>query len=251
MLNKLNSALVTGAGKGIGHTTVLSLLREGYFVYALIRDKKDNKKFKNLKNLKIVNGDVKNTSTLKKIFLDAKKEKRTISSLVNNAGIRKRKKFLKLSKKDLLDVFEINFFSIFYLMQIFSKQLIDKKKPGSIVNISSIVGQIGFNELSSYAASKGALISLTKCFAVEMANNNIRANSVSPGFIKTSYFEKFKKKKKLYDWTINRIPAGRWGQPDEVTNLIKFLLSKNSEYINGENINIDGGWLNSWKKLLD
>ena len=84
-----------------------------------------------------------------------------------------------------------------------------------------------------------------------MANNNIRANSVSPGFIKTSYFEKFKKKKKLYDWTINRIPAGRWGQPDEVTNLIKFLLSKNSEYINGENINIDGGWLNSWKKLLD
>ena len=60
-----------------------------------------------------------------------------------------------------------------------------------------------------------------------------------------------KKKKKLYNWTLNRIPAGRWGQPDEVTNLIKFLLSKNSEYINGENINIDGGWLNSWKKLLD
>ena len=246
MLNKLNSALVTGAGKGIGHTTVLSLLREGYFVYALIRDKKDNKKFKNLKNLKIVNGDVKNTSTLKKIFLDAKKEKRTISSLVNNAGIRKRKKFLKLSKKDLLDVFEINFFSIFYLMQIFSKQLIDKKKPGSIVNISSIVGQIGFNELSSYAASKGALISLTKCFAVEMAKKNIRSNSISPGFTKTSFYKTFKKnKKKLYSWTLSRIPQKRWGEPKEISELIYFLISDNSNYITGENINIDGGWLSA------
>jgi len=78
-----------------------------------------------------------------------------------------------------------------------------------------------------------------------MAKNKIRANIVSPGFTETSYFNKFKKKKKLYNWTISRIPMGRWGKPKEVANLISFLLSDNSEYITGENINIDGGWLSS------
>ena len=79
-------------------------------------------------------------------------------------------------------------------MQMFTKNLI-KKTPGAIVNISSIVGQTGFAELSSYASTKGAIISLTKCFAIEMAKYKIRANSVSPGFTETSYYKKFKKNK--------------------------------------------------------
>ena len=83
---------------------------------------------------------------------------------------------------------------------------------------------------------------MTKSFAVEMAKYNIRANLVNPGFIKTSYFEKFKKKSKLYDWTISRIPQKRWGDPNEVSNLVCFLLSDLSSYINGTSINIDGGW---------
>ena len=75
-----------------------------------------------------------------------------------------------------------------------------------------------------------------------MAKNKIRANIISPGFTKTSYFKNFKRKKKLYNWTINKIPMKRWGNPDEISNLIIFLLSENSEYITGENIKIDGGW---------
>ena len=74
------------------------------------------------------------------------------------------------------------------------------------MNISSIVGQIGFNQLSAYASSKGALISLTKSFALEFSKNGIRANSISPGFTKTSFYKKFKKNKKLYKWTLSRIP---------------------------------------------
>ena len=93
---------------------------------------------------------------------------------------------------------------------------------------------------------------LILCSSIEIKlsdwNNKIRANIVSPGFTETSYFNKFKKKKKLYNWTISRIPMGRWGKPKEVANLISFLLSDNSEYITGENINIDGGWLSSWEK---
>ena len=130
-------------------------------------------------------------------------------------------------------------------MQVFSKNLIEKKLPGSIINISSIVGQIGFSELSAYASAKAALIALTKSFAAEMINSKIRINCVSPGFTETSYFKKFKKKKKLYNWTLSRIPMRRWGKSSEVANLITFLISDESKYINGENINIDGGWLSS------
>ena len=238
------NVLITGAGKGIGENTVKLFISKGYFVYALIKDKKDNVKFKNFKNISVINGNVQNIKLIKKIITNSNKNNKVITCLVNNAGIRQRKKFLDIKKDDLENVFQTNFFSIFQLMQLFSKNLLKKKLPGSIVNISSIVGQNGFDELSSYGSSKGALISLTKCFAVEMAKKNIRANSVSPGFTKTSFYKSFKKnKKKLYSWTLSRIPQRRWGKSEEISELIYFLISDNSQYITGENINIDGGWL--------
>ncbi len=243
MTENISNILVTGAGKGIGFSTVNLLLEKGYYVYALIRDKKDNKKFLSNKNLKIINGDVNNLSLIKKIFNQSNKDKKVITGLVNNAGIRQRKNFLDISSKDLTHVFNTNFFSIFYTMQVFSKNLIEKRLSGSIVNISSIVGQNGFSQLSSYGSTKGALSSLTKCFAVEMAKKNIRANVVSPGFTETSYFNKFRKKKDLYKWTLSRIPMNRWGKPEEISKTILFLLSDKSSYITGENINVDGGWL--------
>lgn len=246
MIKSLKNVLITGAGKGIGENTVKLFLSKGYFVYALIKDKKDNVKFKNFKNISIINGNVNNIKLIKKIILNSNRNNRIITGLINNAGIRHRKKFLDIKKNDLENVFQTNFFSIFQLMQLFSKNLIKKKISGSIVNISSIVGQIGFDELSSYGSSKGALISLTKCFAVEMAKKNIRSNSISPGFTKTSFYKPFKRnKKKLYSWTLSRIPQKRWGEPREISELIYFLISDNSNYITGENINIDGGWLSA------
>ena len=104
----------------------------------------------------------------------------------------------------------------------------------------------GFDELVGYSSTKGALKSLTKSFAVEHAKDNIRANIVIPGFIKTSYYDKFKSnKKKLYKWTKDRTPMSRWGEPQEVVNLIEFLISDDSTYITGSSFNVDGGWLSS------
>ncbi len=238
--------LVTGGGKGIGESCVRKLNYYGAYLVVIIKDKKDNKKFKNLHNIKIYNGDVNNLDLIKKIFLDSKKEKRFINCLVNNAGVRFRKKFLEIKKKELKKVFDTNYFSIFNLMQEFAKYNIKYKIKGSIINVGSIVGENGFDELSGYASSKGALSSLTKSFAAEMSKYGIRANTIIPGFIKTSYFNKFKKNKKtLYNWTLSRIPMKRWGEPDEVANLIAFILSDKSKYINGANISIDGGWLNA------
>ena len=241
----MRSILVTGAGKGIGLATAINLINEGYFVFALVKNKKDNKKFKDFTNIKIFNGNANNTKTISNIIEYSNKLRKPITGLVNNAGIRQRKKFLKIDKKDLANIFETNFFSVFKIMQIFSKNLIKQKLRGSIVNIASIVGQNGFSELSAYGSTKGAIISLTKSFAVEFAKKNIRANCVSPGFTKTSFYQKFKKKKKLYNWTIGRIPLARWGESSEVADIVCFLISEKSNYINGENINVDGGWLSA------
>ena len=127
------------------------------------------------------------------------------------------------------------------MTQIFSK--IIKKNTGSIINISSIVGPLGFKQLSGYALSKSGLIGLTKSLAIEFSDKKIRVNSISPGFIKSSYATKFKKKlPNLYKYTLKRTPLNRWGSCEEVADLILFLLSNNSLYINGNNIFIDGGW---------
>ena len=243
MILENKNILITGAGKGIGFSLAKIALNEGAFVYALIKSSKDKKKFEKLKNIKVYIGNTLNKKIIKKIFNDSIKQKKYITGLVNNAGIRQRISFNKITKSGIQNVFENNFFSILFLMQEFSSFLIKKKLKGSIVNIGSIVGQNGFSELAGYASTKGALTSMTKSFAVEMAEKNIRANIVSPGFTKTSYFEKFKKNKKLYNWTLSRTPMKRWGEPEEISNLICFLLSENSSFITGENINIDGGWL--------
>ena len=246
MMLKNKNILLTGAGKGIGESCVFNLSQNQGFVFALVKSKKDNKKFSSISNIKIYNGDVRNQKLILKIFHDSKKMGKPINCLVNNAGIRFRKKFTKIKKKELQNVFEINFFNIFYIMQVFSNFVKKNKIKGSIINISSIVGQLGFNELSGYASSKGALTALTKSYAAEMSEIGVRANTISPGFTKTSYYESFKKnKKKLYKWTLSRIPQKRWADPKEVAELVSFVLSDKSRYLNGENISIDGGWSNA------
>lgn len=246
MLLKNKNILITGAGKGIGESCVYNLIKNGGFVYALIKNKKDNYKFKKITNLKIYNGDVRNEKLITKIFSDSKKNRKPINCLINNAGIRFRKKFSSIKKKEIENVFNVNFFSIFYIMQIFSTFVQKNKIKGSLINISSIVGKLGFKDLAGYASTKGALTSLTQSFATEMSSVGIRANTISPGFVKTSFYKNFKKKKKkIYRWTLSRIPQKRWAEPTEIAELVSFVLSSKSEYLNGENISIDGGWSNA------
>lgn len=244
MLEKKN-IIVTGVGKGLGFDILKTIISYNGFVYGITRSKSDLKKFDKIKNCKIFLGDITNSKILEKVFIQSKKDKRIITGFVNNAGARQRLNFKNITKSKLKVLFDNNFFSIFENMRIFSDYLIRKKISGSIVNIGSIVGNNGFSELAGYASTKTALTGLTKSFASEMAKRNIRANIINPGFIKTSYFENFKSKKKLYNWTLSRIPLKRWGEPKEVSHLTCFLLSNLSTYITGTSINVDGGWTGS------
>ena len=241
---KNQKILITGVGKGIGREIFLKALKEGAFVIGVTRSKKDFKETFHFRGQhKFFYGDISRQTTIKKIFDYLKKNKIKLTGLVNNAGIRQRKKFEKITKKDLRKIMENNFEAPFSIIQKFCENC-DKKKNCSIVNIGSIVGEKGLSELSGYGASKAALNGLTKCLMSEFSKNYkmIRINCINPGFVKTSFYKKFKKNKKLYNWTLNKTPLKRWANSNEISNLIFFLLSESSTYINGQCINIDGGW---------
>jgi NAD(P)-dependent dehydrogenase (short-subunit alcohol dehydrogenase family) len=236
--------VLTGAGKGIGFATLNKLYNSGANVALITRSKSDvikiERKFSKKKVFAFC-GDVSSEEDRRLFFNIVKKKMKKLDGLINNAGIRQRKSFEDISENDLDLIYEVNLKSIFFLTQIFSK--IIKKNTGSIINISSIVGALGFKQLSGYALSKSGLIGLTKSLAIEFSDKKIRVNSISPGFIKSSYASKFKKKlPNLYKYTLERIPLKRWGSCEEVADLILFLLSNNSLYINGNNVFIDGGW---------
>ncbi|WP_099340000.1 SDR family NAD(P)-dependent oxidoreductase [Candidatus Fonsibacter ubiquis] len=242
---KNKNILITGIGKGIGKELFFECIKLEANVYAVCKNKKDLQEFKfNKKKIKIFFGDVTNNKFVSKIFDYFLKKKIKLDGLVNNAGQRQRLPFEKIDRERLDHIMNVNFFSIFFIIQKFIKT-INKNKESSIVNIGSIVGNKGFEELSGYASSKSALEGLTKCLAVELTPKfkKLRINNVNPGFTRTSFYSKFKNEKKsLYNWTLKKIPIGRWGEAKEISKLIIFLLSNNSTYINGQSINIDGGW---------
>ncbi len=236
--------ILTGAGKGIGFATLKKLYDANANIAVITRSQLDVKKIRKKFSAKRVLsfcGDVsleRDRITFQKII---KKKMKKIDGLINNAGIRQRKKFDKILQQDLDKIYEVNLKSIFFMTQNFLRMM--KKKTGSIINISSIVGPNGFKDLSGYALSKAGLIGLTKSLAIELSSQKIRVNCISPGFIKSSYANRFRKNlPNIYKDTIFKTPLKRWGKCEEVADLILFLLSKNSLYMTGNNIFIDGGW---------
>lgn len=244
MINEKYAVLITGFGKGIGRDILFECIKSKAYVIGITRSKEDMKgiKLNNTKN-KFFFGDVTDIKLIDKVFKFIKRNNIKLNGLVNNAGIRHRKKFNNISKKELENLLDNNLISPFLITQKFYKNC-NKSKNCSIVNIGSIVGERGFDELSAYGASKSALNGLTKCLMVEFSKKykNIRINCVNPGFTKTSFYKKFKKNKELHEWTLNKTPLNKWATTNEISNLVMFLLSEKSSYINGQSINIDGGW---------
>lgn len=239
-----NYFLITGASKGIGKSCLELLLKNNCKVIAIARNKKNLTKLIKNKNIILFEGDVTDNKLIKKIFTFIKKKKLNLKYLINNAGQRQRKQFLKIKDRDIRKIFDVNYFSVFNITQQFVNHVKTKEYRSTVVNISSIVGSLGFSDLSGYGSTKAAINGLTKCLASEY-KGKIRFNSINPGFTKTSFYKKFKQNRNLFNWTISRTPMKRWAEPDEIAELIYFLCSDKSSYINGETIKIDGGWSNT------
>lgn len=161
-----------------------------------------------------------------------------IFGVVNNAGITKDQLILRMKNEDFSNVIKTNLEGVFYITKFFSKSML-KNRSGSFVNISSVIGSTGNAGQSNYAASKAGLEGFTKSVALEFASRNIRANTISPGYI-ASDMTKALSEEQLKQFS-DRIPLARPGQPEEIAKAVAFLLSDAASYITGQTLHINGG----------
>lgn len=242
LLNK-KICLITGAGKGIGKKTAERFAQEGAVVYITDRSEREinaaaEKISKNYcaEVIPLV-FDITDDFEAKKAIQRIKKESGRLDVLVNNAGIMRDNVIGMIGKQLMADVFDVNVFAVINMIQLANK-LMSRQKSGSIINISSIVGLEGAAGQLVYAASKGAVASLTKAASKELSPNGIRVNAVAPGLINTGLLQAIGDTK-IVD-NLKNVRMGRLGEPMDVANVILFLASDLSAYVTGEIIGIDG-----------
>jgi|TARA_B100000408_G_scaffold133205_1_gene120115 NAD(P)-dependent dehydrogenase (short-subunit alcohol dehydrogenase family) len=250
-LKKINlknkTALVTGAGKGIGKACAIALAEAGANLIIISRTQKDLdkvskiiKKFKSKCMSYIC--DVTNYNQIKNII----NKQNRIDILVNNAGDNIPEHFTKVQKKNMEYLVKLNTIATFNIAQLCTIKMLEsknrKKIGGSIINMSSQMGHVGGPIRSVYNMTKFGLEGLTKGMAIDLAKNNIRVNTVCPTFVKTPMTEKFFKNKKFKSDTIKKIPLGRIAEVGDVATVVAFLASDASSMITGTSILVDGGW---------
>jgi 3-oxoacyl-[acyl-carrier protein] reductase len=238
-------ALITGASRGIGKATALLLAEVGCnLVINYCNNEQDAlevasgaKKFGI--SAKVFRADVSQKKQADEMVGYTIEEFGRIDILVNNAGIWKHAGIDKMTEEQLRETIEVNLYSTFYVITACVPYMI-KQKSGNIINISSTAGQRGEPFHSHYAASKGAIISLTKSLAVELAPYNIRVNCVAPGWVDTDMsHESLTGEDK--ENILQQIPLGRAAKPEEIAGSVLFLASELSTFITGEVINVNGG----------
>ena len=166
-----------------------------------------------------------------------------VNILINNAGIIRREDFENFSLHDWDEVMDLNIRSPFLLSQAVAKQFMTQGDGGKIINIASMLSFQGGVRVASYTASKSAITGLTKLMANELAKHKINVNAIAPGYMATDNTRALQDDAKRSEEILNRIPAGRWGTPDDLKGAAVFLASDAASYINGYTLAVDGGWL--------
>lgn len=250
MLDILNlkgkTALVTGSARGIGKTIACKLAAQG--VNIVVNDipgsqtaaetcaELETMGVKAICSL----GDVRSADDAKKTVADGVEAFGGIDILVNNAGITRDGLLMRMSEEDWDSVLDINLKGAFNMIKAVCKPMF-KKRAGTIINVASVVGIMGNPGQANYSASKGGLIALTKTVAKEFSARNIRCNAVAPGFIRSAMTDALTEDvQKSY---FEAIPLGRFGEADDVADVVTFLASDMAKYVTGQVIQIDGGLL--------
>jgi 3-oxoacyl-[acyl-carrier protein] reductase len=243
MLLKNKIIFITGASKGIGKATAELFAAEGACLILTSRDISALESLK--KELPCHSGehliyqlDVRNYNSVKTVFEDLASKKIFIDCLVNNAGIMKDSTLQMLKPDSIQDTYETNVYGPIYNSQFALKSFL-RKRAGSIINLSSIIGTHGSGGQSVYSSSKSAVIGFTKSLSKELAPLNIRVNAIAPGFIDTDLTKGMDQK--FYEKNLQAIGMKRFGKPEDVARVALFLASDLSLYVTGQIIGVDGG----------
>jgi 2-deoxy-D-gluconate 3-dehydrogenase len=241
------NALVTGSRTGLGAAIAIGLAQAGANVVvhgrstagmdavcAAIRDAGG-------KALTAV-GDVAQPEVCEKLVDITTREFGSLDILINNAGIIRRSPAAEFSARDWQDVIDANLSAVFRLSQLAGRQMLERKS-GKIVNIASLLSFQGGILVPAYAAAKGAVAQLTKAMANEWASRGVNVNAIAPGYMVTANTAALREDPVRSRQILERIPAGRWGDPQDIAGAAVFLSSPASDYIHGHVLVVDGGWL--------
>lgn len=236
-------AIVTGAAQGIGKAIADKLGSAGCDIVIAdisgdLLDKACDEISKKGVDVLGVKVDVSSFTSVEELVKKTLDKFKKIDILINNAGITRDNLLLRMSEEDWDRVLNINLKGAFNCIKTVSRQML-KQRSGVIVNVASIIGMIGNPGQANYSASKAGVIALTKTCAKELASRNIRVNAIAPGFIKTHMTDVLPDNVK--EELKSRIPFNRLGLPEDVANLVLFLVSEDSNYITGQVVRIDGG----------
>ncbi len=251
ILDKFNlkgkTALITGCSRGIGKAIALGLAEAGADIICLYRKKTKSKMFNaqiNSLNKKLFSyqADLSNRDEIYEFIKLLMENDVKIDILVNNGGIIRRKNTIDYSDDDWDEVMEVNLNSQFIITREIGKQML-KRKNGKIIFIASVLSFQGGKKVPAYAASKGGIVQLVKSLSNEWARKGINVNAIAPGYIKTRLTKDLQMDKERNNAILNRIPAGRWGKPEDIVGAAVFLSSAAANYVNGAVIAVDGGWL--------
>lgn len=244
---KGKKAIVTGAVQGLGQAMTKGLLECGVKVCILdISPELPNvvKEFEE-KGYEVIGlqVDLSDRAILSEVFSEALTLLGgDLDILVNNAGIHKPKPAFELDIADFQSVLDVNITSVFHLSQLAGKEM-RKKSKGKIINIASVLALQGGYNASAYSSSKGAVAQLTKSLSNEWAKEGINVNAIAPGYFKTELNRFILDDEARYHSLVSRIPANRFGDPEELAGIVQFLSSEKSNYISGAVIPVDGGFV--------
>lgn len=239
-----DTVLITGSSRGIGAETAKLLAKENYNVIINYEKNEENAKkvfdeiYEYNKNILMIKADIRKSDEVEKMFKEIEKKFGMVDILINNAGIATSSFFQDITEEAWKDIFDVNVNGSYRCIKRAIPKMISKKY-GKIIGISSIWGVTGGALEVHYSATKGAIIAMNKALAKELGYSGITVNTVAPGGVDTDMLKNVPKES--IDAYCSEFPLGRLATPLEIANVIKFLISKEAEYITGQVINVNGG----------
>lgn len=239
------TAVITGGNRGLGKEISLGLAKAGADIIVVAR-KIDEEVLQEIRNFGVkaekVEFDLLNFDKYGELLERCAEFTGNIDILVNNAGVQKRHDSTDFPKEDWDFVMDVNANASFFMCQTFGKHMLERGK-GKIINLASLLSYQGGLRVPAYAASKGAVIQFTKSLANEWAHRGVNVNAIAPGYMATEMNTALLADENRNRQILERIPAGRWGRPEDMQGAAVFLASDASDYLHGITIPVDGGWL--------